>query len=201
MKRENTGVTQSPVISPQRALRAQRSLHLQRDKKNFSDPCDLCGKTTSATTENKGTTRKRLRAFWRWFLLLDLALLLVGGGVKAVRAWRWQRVLQNDVAALRALLQDPNNSPWGPGAMPGSPAELLSLIHSDLRGFQTEFAFFIDIAPHLRWLPRYGADLAAAPALLTIALELSENGAQLAQALEPLLAPPEDAQPPTLETA
>ena len=133
--------------------------------------------------------------FWRWFLVLDLVLLLIGGGAKAARAWRWQRVLQNDVAALRALLQD------APGAMPHSPAELLTFIHNDLQGVQSEFALLLKIAPHLHWLPRYGADLAAAPALLTMALELSEHGARLAQALEPLLVPQHNAPSPTLETA
>ena len=176
MNRENTGVAQSQVLSPRRSLRAQR---------NHKGPSDLCGET-----------------LWRWFLLLDLALLLIGGGAKAVRAWRWQHVLQNDVAALRVLLQDhPDGSPWGPGAMPGSPAELLRLIHDDLRGFQAEFALFLDVAPHLHWLPRYGADLAAAPALLTMALELSQSGAQVAQALEPLLVPADQSQPTTLQTA
>ncbi|MBN2391229.1 MAG: DUF4012 domain-containing protein [Anaerolineae bacterium] len=143
----------------------------------------------------------RIRA-WRWFLIADLVLLLVGGGTKAVRAWRWQHVLQNDVAALHALLQDDLGiSLESPASMPWTPAELLTLIHDDLRGFQAEFAFFIDIAPHLRWLPRYGGDLAAAPALLTIALDLSENGAQLSQALEPLLLSRDETQTQTLETA
>lgn len=140
--------------------------------------------------------------FWRWFLILDLALLLIGGGTKAVRAWRWLRVLQNDASELRTLFQDVAGAmPGTPTAAPWTPAELLTLIHNDLRGFQAEFAFFIEIAPRLRWLPRYGTDLAAAPALLTVALELSESGAQVAQALEPLLAPPDQARPTTLETA
>lgn len=139
--------------------------------------------------------------FWRWFLILDLALLLIGGGAKAVRAWRWQRVLQNDVTELRALLQDVTGTPGTPAAAHWTPAELLTLIHNDLRGFQTEFAPWLKLAPHLRWVPRYGADLAAAPTLLTMALALSESGAQIAQALEPLLAPPDAAPPTTLETA
>jgi hypothetical protein len=149
---------------------------VQKKNKKLSDPRGLSGKT-----------------LWRWFLILDLVLLLIGGGVKAIRAWRWQRVLQNDLTELRALLADTSAAPW-------RPAELLALIHNDLHGFQTEFAFFIDIAPRLRWLPRYGADLAAAPALLTMALELSDSGAQVAQVLEPLLMPADQAQPQTLET-
>lgn len=137
---------------------------------------------------------QRKCGFWRWFLILDLALLLIGGGAKAFRAWRWQRVLQNDLQELRALLQDSSTVLW-------TPAELLTVLHNDLRGFQGEFAFLLKIAPHLRWLPRYGADLAVAPTLLTMALELSESGAQVAQVLEPLLVSPDTAQPPTLETA
>ncbi|MGC9397474.1 MAG: DUF4012 domain-containing protein, partial [Anaerolineae bacterium] len=190
MNRVNTGVAQSQVLSPRRSLRAQR---------NHKKLSDLCGKT-----------------LWRWFLIVDLVLLLIGGGAKAVRAWRWQHVLQNDVAALRIMLQDvaadtsetsavipegPGATPWSPNATRWSPAELLALIHDDLCGFQAEFAFFIDVAPHLRWLPRYGADLAAAPALLTMALELSQSGAQVAQALEPLLVPADQSQPTTLQTA
>lgn len=191
MNPQNTGATQAPGFSPQRPWRTQRN------NKRLSDPC---GKTTPATTENKGTTRKRPHAFWRWFLILDLALLLIGGGVKAVRAWRWQHVLQNDLQELRTLLQDSSATPWTPNATRWTPAELLTIIHNDLRGFQTEFAFLLKVAPHLHWLPRYGADLAVAPTLLTIALELSESCAQVAQVLEPLLTP-DKLQSPTLETA
>ncbi|MBN1963880.1 MAG: DUF4012 domain-containing protein [Anaerolineae bacterium] len=195
MNPQNAGATESSVSSPRRPLRAQRK------NKKLSDPCDLRGKTTPATTENKGATRKRPRAFWRWFLILDLVLLLIGGGAKAIRAWRWQRVLQNDVAALRTLLQDVGGDmavlstgrPW-------SPAELLTLIHNDLCSFQAEFDVLIDVAPHFRWLPRYGADLATAPALLTMALELSQSAAQVAQALEALFVSPDQEQPQTLET-
>jgi len=186
MNPQNAGATESSVSSPRRPLRAQR------ENETLGDPG---GKTAPATTENKGATRKRPRAFWRWFLILDLALLLTGGGVKAARAWRWQRVLQNDVAALRTFLQD------DPGDTPATLAESLTFLHNDLRGFQAEFAFWLKIAPHLRWLPRYGADLAAAPMLLAAALELSETGARVAEALEPLLVPPDQAQPPTLESA
>jgi hypothetical protein len=159
--------------------------------------------------QNKEATRKRPRAFWRWFLILDLVLLLIGGGAKAVRAWRWQRVLQNDLLELRALVQDvtgamPGSSaaaPWTPNATRWTPSELLTFAHHDLRGFQAEFAFWLKVAPRLRWLPRYGADLAAAPALLAMALDLSESGAKVTRALEPLLASPDVARPPTLETA
>ena len=179
MNRKNTFLAQLPLLSSQRTLRSQRK------NEKLSDPRDLCGKT-----------------LWRWFLIVDLVLLLVGGGVKAIRAWRWQRVLQNDVAALRTLFQDISSAaPGSPTSASWTPFELLTFLHDDLRGFQAEFAFFIDIAPHLRWLPRYGADLAAAPALLTMALDLSDSGAQLAQVLEPLLVPADGAQTLTMETA
>ncbi len=195
MNPQNAGTAESSVSSPRRSLRAQR------ENEKLSDLCGLCGKTTPATTENKGATQKRPRTFWRWFLILDLALLLIGGGAKVARAWRWQRVLQNDITELRALFEDVSGTPGTPTATDWTPAELLTLIHNDLRGFQDEFAFLLKLAPRLRWVPRYGADLAAAPILLTLALELTESAAQIAQALEPLLAPPDAAPPTTLETA
>lgn len=184
MNPQNTEAAQSPFSAPRRSLRTQSK------NQELSEPSFI-----------EMIPRKRPRAFWRWFLILDLILLLIGGGVKAARAWRWQRVLQNDVTALRALFQDSSGTPGTPNAARWTPAELLALIHNDLRGLEAEFAFWLTIAPRLRWLPRYGADLAAAPALLTAALELSENGARVAEALEPLLVPPDQAQPPTLESA
>ncbi len=171
-------------------------------QKGMAEGSSVLSPQQSPSTQ-KAPQKHKKSGFWRWFLILDLALLLIGGGAKAVRAWRWQHVLQNDLQALRALLQDSPTTPSGtPDATAWTPAEVLTFLHNDLRGFQSEFAFFFDSAPHLRWLPRYGADLAAAPALLTMALELSESGARLAQVLQPLLVPqdiPPESQ--TLEVA
>ncbi len=137
-------------------------------------------------------------AFWRWFLIFDLVLLCTGVGGKLLRARAWWHVLQSDVATLRALVRD------GPeAASPWSPADVLSITHADLRSFQAEFALFLEIAPYLRWLPRHGADVAALPTLVDIALDLTESGALLAQTLDPLLTPYEHAASPqtyTLET-
>lgn len=138
-------------------------------------------------------------SFLRWFLLADLLLLLVGGGGQAMRARRWWSVLQSDAAALRALAAQ------GPQAvLPWRPDEVLALTHADLRGIRREFAFVWAIAPHLRWLPVYGADLAALPDLLQIALDLTECGEVLAVELQPLWASQETLSSPqgqTLESA
>lgn len=138
-------------------------------------------------------------AFVRWFLLADLLFLLIGSIGQMTRALRWWNVLQSDVAALRALADQ------GPQAIrPWRPDEALALTHADLHGIQTEFAFIWAIAPSLRWLPVYGADLAALPDLLQMALDLTECGERLTAALQPLWTAQETLSSPegkTLESA
>ncbi len=138
-------------------------------------------------------------ALVRWFLLADLLLLLIGGIGQGLRARRWWIALQSDVATLRALAVS------GPQAIrPWRPDEALANTHADLHGVQTEFALVWAIAPALHWLPVYGADLAAMPDLLQIALDLTECGEMLTAALQPLWTAQETLSSPqsqTLESA
>ncbi len=111
-----------------------------------------------------------------------------------MRARAWWNVLQSDLTALRGLLRDPQaTAPWPPD-------ELFRMTYADLRGFQREFALALELAPYVRWLPRYGHDLAAFPTLLEMALDLSESGALLSQSLSPLLSPQRQGAGYTLET-
>jgi hypothetical protein len=68
-----------------------------------------------------------------------------------------------------------------------------ALIRQELQGLDREISGltsdaspFISVAPHLRWVPIYGGDLAAAPALLHLAHRLTRAGVTLAEIMAPL---------------
>lgn len=125
---------------------------------------------------------RRRKAIWRLFIVLDLLVIVVSGGLWLSRARRWANVIREDVAALQALAAE------GPAAVaPWRPDELLQNTHTDLRGVRAEFPFALGLAPHLRWLPRYGETIAAAPHLLQMGLDLTQAGALALEAFDPVL--------------
>jgi hypothetical protein len=64
-------------------------------------------------------------------------------------------------------------------------------------GLRAEFALPLALAPHLGWVPGYGADLQAAPTLLEMGLRLTSAGEDMLVPLQPLLSNTPTA-PPTL---
>ncbi len=130
---------------------------------------------------DKGTRRQedketRERGGWRkhWSLVIcSLVILAVlGWGYSRVaRARTWLALIESDLGSLQALARE------GPQAIaPWEPEELLHQTRSDLLGLQSEFALPLALAPHLGWLPGYGADLEAAPVLLQMGLDLTTAG-------------------------
>jgi hypothetical protein len=121
-------------------------------------------------------------ALWAIFLALDLLLILGGGYARFNRARAWTAVLVEDVRALQTFVQE------GPEAVaPCQPEELLQHVQADLIGIRDDFALALWLAPHFRWVPVYGEDLAAAPVLLQSGLDLTTMGLELYAALQPLL--------------
>ena len=128
-----------------------------------------------------GNEARRLRG--RRVLLLALGAVLVVAaawlGLTARRLWVAASALRSDLAALESLA--------------AGGAEQLDLeravrvfraARADLQAVDAAARPFLWAAPYLGWLPRYGPDVAAAPALLQIALDLTGAGEE---ALEPLL--------------
>ncbi len=118
----------------------------------------------------------------RWLLLLLLVVLVVLLlGVKGVRLWGRWRSLQAQLAQMEALAQGKADIELK------AVGEALRQAHADLQAIKSEVAFILPLTPHLGWLPRVGGDLAAAPALLDIALSVTEAGVVAFDGLEPLM--------------
>ncbi|MEA3339387.1 MAG: DUF4012 domain-containing protein [Chloroflexota bacterium] len=116
-----------------------------------------------------------------WSLLIGSLVILtvLGWGYgRVARAREWLSLIESDLAALQAL----------PQGQAENAQFLLHQTRSDLLGLQSEFALPLALAPHLGWVPGYGADLAAAPRLLQMGLDLTAAGEALIEPLRPLTA-------------
>jgi hypothetical protein len=103
----------------------------------------------------------------RWWTIVGFTALLVVAvwvGLGLIRAWRAARALQADLTAAEALIGD------GLQALDASDAiELLHTTRSDLLAVQSAARPFLWLAPYLGWVPGYGPEMRAAPALLDMA--------------------------------
>jgi hypothetical protein len=59
-------------------------------------------------------------------------------------------------------------------------------LEQDIDGLASDAAPFVAVTPYLRWVPAYGGDLAAAPALLRLADRLARAGVIAADILQPM---------------
>lgn len=127
---------------------------------------------------------KRRTAIVCSLLLLPLLLVAVWGYGRVNRARAWLALLEADLEALQTLSQ-------GSGGGVEAAAALLHQTRADLLGLQSELALPLALAPRLGWLPVYGPDLAAAPRLLQMGLDLTAAGEGLVEPLAGLAdAPP-----------
>lgn len=117
--------------------------------------------------------------FPRLILILVVALVawLAWSGVRAATAAR--RALA-DLDRLQALAAAADAA-----SLPALRAEMANL-DQHLRATESAARPFLRVAPALRWLPRVGTDIAAAPALLQMAVQLSGAGRGVLDALAPL---------------
>ncbi|MEE8389486.1 MAG: DUF4012 domain-containing protein, partial [Anaerolineae bacterium] len=122
---------------------------------------------------------------WRLLICLLVVLSLTGWGYRQIaRARTWLSLIEADFATLQTLTWE------GPSAIaPWQPQELLQATQSDLLGLQSEFALPLALAPHLGWMPGYGADLHTAPLLLQMSLRLTSTAEDIFESLGSLLSP------------
>jgi Protein of unknown function (DUF4012) len=71
--------------------------------------------------------------------------------------------------------------------------------HFDLQALRAHAAPFMIIAPLLSWVPKYGGDIQAAPALLNMAVELSAAGDYALSTLAPIWPPKADGNRSAIE--
>jgi hypothetical protein len=120
---------------------------------------------------------------WRRGIFLGaLLLLLLLAGIKAQRVWGLARSLQQRLDQLQALAD--GNAEGGLGAVGDS----LRGAHADLDALRSEVGFLLPLTRSLGWVPGVGGDLQAAPALLDVALSVTEAGTIAFDGLQPLVA-------------
>jgi hypothetical protein len=123
----------------------------------------------------RGLKRRRV-------ILLGLLLLLLAfGGYKAQRVWRLARSLQSWLDELQAMADNSAEVELR------DVGESLRGAHADLEALRSEVALFMPLTRYLGWVPVVGGDLRAAPALLDVALAVTEAGTTAFDGLEPLL--------------
>ena len=122
----------------------------------------------------------------RRIALLSCTILAVAGllwlAVALGRLWQAATAVQADLRALDALVASADS-----GVDPREAVRLLYTIRADLDALDGAARPFLWLAPYLGWVPRYGADIQAAPALLEIGRSLSSVGQELVTPLLPLL--------------
>jgi hypothetical protein len=104
---------------------------------------------------------------------------------------RHARALSAQMSALRALAeQTPDQVDIA------RLNEVLQAARDDSLALRASSQPFLVIAPYLSWLPRYGGDIQAAPALLDMSVELTSAASTALAGLEPLAAEADGAMSP-----
>ena len=120
---------------------------------------------------HRRSARLRRVPLVRWLALLLLLVGLAWAGLTTYRVGAAASRVLEDLDGLESLAAQTTQ---GPDA--GQALQLLRTTHADLQALQAAAHPFLWLAPHLAWLPRYGPDIAAAPLLLDIALDLTAAG-------------------------
>lgn len=117
-----------------------------------------------------------------WLLLsivIPLMALMGWLGLRGYRAATQARLALADLNRLQAVAGRPTL-----GAFPELQANLTAL-ETHLCGTQQAARPFLWLAPRLSWVPQYGPDLAALPALLDMAIQTATAGREATEALAP----------------
>jgi hypothetical protein len=123
------------------------------------------------------SNRSGLICLWVGVILLAAVLgWLVYRADLASRRWH---AIDGHLSLLQSRLEDGT----------GDPAFLRQQVQDlrgEIHGLAADAAPFLPLLPHLRWVPVYGGDLAAAPALLHLADRLVEAADVMAEMMAPL---------------
>ena len=123
----------------------------------------------------------RTRAIW--FSVFFLLLIVLGlGSFKAWKIYQSGMLLYQDINHLQEMMQTSNEIAAVEAAAPQ-----LQTLQGHLSIFKEEAALVIWLSPRLAWIPVYGNDLAAAPALIKMADHLLNASLLSIQAAQPFL--------------
>jgi len=126
----------------------------------------------------------------RWVVLgVILVLLLVLGfwaGSKALRLWRHLDSLRATLPRLEARAKPEALSDLKPADFAALTGDFATLA-DDLIAIEAEVGPFLPLARHLGWVPKYGGDIQAAPALVEVASGVAQAGHLALEGLEPIV--------------
>ena len=136
---------------------------------------------TGSHIENRKRWMPARRWVW-WSLILVVLAGLCFGAVKGWRIYEKGRPVYEDLNQLQEVIQAPLKVTDLEAALPR-----LVKLQEDLQVFLQEAQPLVDLGPRMRWVPVYGGDLSAAPALAELAEHLVEASVVSLQAAQPLL--------------
>jgi hypothetical protein len=117
----------------------------------------------------------RRQAAGCWIPLLIAVLVLATPVYKGIRIWPHASALLTRARELRALVSADPSSLLHPQRLLWV-REQLGATRSDLQAIRAEIGFLLPLAERLDWIPRFGGDIAATPALLDLGVELCDAG-------------------------
>ncbi len=121
-------------------------------------------------------------------LVVLLALALVAWiAIKAIRVRPHAQALVRLAPRFQALAQGGLGLESLEAGQVAALLDDLGLLEASLRGLRAEFPLALALCPHLGWLPKVGAEVAAAPAALDMGIELVSAGWWGLLGAEPLL--------------
>ena len=123
---------------------------------------------------------------WRWALLLIALLFVALIAYRSLRLWPHVSSLLHTARTVQALAAG-SADPSALGGLAGLQA-MAARTQQDLEALRTESDPLLPLAGHLGWLPGVGGDLAAAPTLLEMSIDLCSAGSSALLGLEPALA-------------
>ena len=127
----------------------------------------------------------------RWIVLGVIAVLLLAlgfwAGSKALRLWRHLDSLRATLPRLEARANPEALGDLQPADFAALQEDFATLA-DDLTAIQDEAAPFLPLTRILGWVPTYGSDIQAAPALLDVAVGVADAGRTTLEGVQPLLA-------------
>ncbi|MEJ2556981.1 MAG: hypothetical protein P8186_12270 [Anaerolineae bacterium] len=114
-----------------------------------------------------------------WVGVILLAAVSGWLAYRADRASRRWHAMDGHLSLLQSQLEDGT-------ADPAFLRQQVQDLRGEIHGLAADAAPFMPLLPHLRWMPVYGGDLAAAPALLRLADRLVEAADVMAEIAVPL---------------
>lgn len=141
------------------------------------------GKGKTKPGKQKVTTaNRRFRTVIRYLFLLIIISIFLWTGFTIWKTYQRVQSIKENSQALLGITQSYSE----PGKITEAGTAITAL-RGDLQGLKDDLAVLWMVSPYLGWLPAHGGDIAQAPSLLEMGLQLSIAGDETFQAISPAL--------------